>query len=207
MAVMAKENDGRTDGKLLGLFGVNEVMDLPGAVMEAVTGDVMRRDALYRRLLELFDYDLGYDWFQKLYEREFAQRKKEKQDFTPPEVTRLTAVLAGAERAGTVHEPTAGTGGLLISVWAEKCSRVMPWEFRPSENMVTCWEISARAIPLLLLNLSIRGMTGHVYHGDVLERTVVQRYIVLNETDDSMGFSGVFKVDGNARIKEVKHEF
>lgn len=207
MAVKEIGNDGRTDGELLGLFGVKEVMDLPNAVMAVVMGDLARRDGIYRRLLELFDYDLSYDWFQKLYEREMAQRTKNKQDFTPPEVTRLISLLAGADERRTVHEPTAGTGGLLISVWAEKCRRVMPWEFRPSENTVDCWEISARAMPLLLLNLSIRGMMGYVTHGDVLERTVVQRYIVLNETDDALGFSKVFKADGNARIKEVKHEF
>ena len=70
--------------------------------------------------------------------------------------------------------------------------------------MVTCWELSDRAIPLLLLNMSIRGMMGYVYHGDVLENRVVQRYILLNETDDALAFSKVVKAEPGQIIKERK---
>ena len=66
--------------------------------------------------------------------------------------------------------------------------------------MVTCWELSDRAIPLLLLNLSIRGIMGYVYHGDVLENTVKQKYILLNRTDDTLAFSDVVRAGINDRI-------
>ncbi len=63
--------------------------------------------------------------------------------------------------------------------------------------MVTCWELSSRSIPLLLLNLSIRGIMGYVYHGDVLERTVKMKYILINKEDDTLGFSEIIKDPDN----------
>lgn len=52
--------------------------------------------------------------------------------------------------------------------------------------------------------MSIRGMMGYVYHGDVLENRVVQRYILLNETDDALAFSKVVKAEPGQIIKERK---
>lgn len=193
-----------TDQDLFGIFQITDIMDLPKAVDSVIFGDISQRNAIYRQLLELNEHDLSYDWFQRLYEQEMAQRKKNKQDFTPPEVTQLVSQIADVSAVGTIHEPTAGTGGLIISAWWEKCRRVKPWEFFPSKHMVTCWELSDRAIPLLLLNMSIRGMMGTVYHGDVLENRVVQRYILLNETDDALAFSKVVKAEPGQIIKERK---
>lgn len=189
------------DKELLSLFGIADVMDLPSAVGGLLFADKGKRNAVYHRLMELHDHDMSYDWFQKLYEREFAQRKNQKQDFTPPEVTSIVSKIALGEEPGSVHEPTAGTGGLVISAWWERCRRGLPWEFFPSRNMVTCWELSDRAIPLLLLNLSIRGIMGYVYHGDVLEGKVTQKYILLNKTDDCLGFSDVIKAGAQDKIK------
>jgi len=67
--------------------------------------------------------------------------------------------------------------------------------------MVTCWELSARSIPILLLNLSIRGIMGYVYHGDVLENEVKQKYILLNRKDDTLAFSEIIKANINDEIK------
>lgn len=186
--------------QLLGLFGISDIMDLPQAVNQLLFGDIDKRNEVYRQLMELNGYDMSYDWFQKIYEQEMAQRKKNKQDFTPREVTDIVSQIALDGDHGTIHEPTAGTGSLIISAWWERCRRVKPWEFFPSQNMVTCWELSDRSIPLLLLNLSIRGMMGYVYHGDVLERKVFQKYILLNEKDDGLGFSKVVKASPSDTI-------
>lgn len=71
--------------------------------------------------------------------------------------------------------------------------------------MISVWELSDRAIPLLLLNLSIRGIMGYVYHGDVLEGTVKARYILLNRSDDVLGFSDVVKAEaGDIIIEQSK---
>lgn len=186
---------------LLGLFGITDIMDLPAAVNRLLFSDKEKRDAVYHSLIELNEYDMSYDWFQTIYEKEMAQRKKNKQDFTPREVTTIVSRITLCGTCGSIHEPTAGTGSLVISAWWERCQRVLPWEYFPSENMVTCWELSDRAIPLLLLNMSIRGMMGYVYHGDVLEGRIFQKYILLNKSDDGLGFSDVFKANPKDTIR------
>ena len=183
---------------ILTLFRISDLMDLPVAVMKVLEGGIAHRNAIYQALIDMNGRDMERDWFQGLYEEELSQRKKNKQDFTPPEVCLIVSRLSG--QRGTLHEPTAGTGGLIIADWWERCRKHLPWEHRPSEHMVTCWELSDRAIPLLLLNLSIRGIMGYVYHGDVLEKTVKQKYILLNRTDDTLAFSDVVRVGTNGRI-------
>lgn len=191
-----------TRENLFDLFNINDLKDLPMAVTALLEGDRARRDSIYRELIQLNNYDMGHDWFQPLYEEELAERKQKKQDFTPYELGVLCSKLTN--QTGTVHEPTAGNGSMIIADWWERCKNHLPWEHFPSQNMVTCWELSDRAIPLLLLNLSIRGIMGYVYHGDVLEKTVKQKYILLNRTDDTLGFSDVVKVGKNDIIKKVQ---
>ena len=70
--------------------------------------------------------------------------------------------------------------------------------------MINCWELSDRSIPFLLLNMSIRGMMGYVYHGDVLERKVVQKYILLNRHDDYLAFSDIIKANEGDKITEYQ---
>lgn len=183
------------------IFNVEDIINLPQAAMNIVMGDRERRDAVYRELLSVNRYDMSFDWFRQLYEEEFAQRKKQKQDFTPVEVSEIVAKIA-LPTVGTIHEPTAGTGGLIINAWWEQCRRAIPWDYYPSQHMISVWELSDRAIPLLLLNLSIRGIMGYVYHGDVLEGTVKARYILLNRSDDALGFSDVVKAEAGDIIVE-----
>lgn len=183
---------------LFSIFSIDDLKDLPQAVMNLLEGDRSTRDDVYKTLIHLNENDLSYDWFQSMYEQELSERKQKKQDFTPNELGKLCSMLTG--QSGSLHEPTAGNGSMIIADWWERCRKLLPWEHFPSQHMVTCWELSARAIPLLLLNLSIRGIMGYVYHGDVLERTVKQKYILLNRTDDTMGFSDVLKVGINDKI-------
>ena len=121
------------DKALYELFGAREIMDLPAAVYKTLFADIRERDEIYRRLLELYNYDITYDWFQDLYEIEYAQRKK-KQDFTPHSVTEIVSQIALEGKECTIHEPTAGTGGLIISAWWETIKNKIPWEIFPSKN-------------------------------------------------------------------------
>lgn len=191
-----------TTNELYRLFHIEDLKDLPQAVMALLEGDKEKRDGIYRQMIAMNGYDLSYDWFQPLYEAELSERKQKKQDFTPYELSVICSQLT--RQRGTVHEPTAGNGSMVIADWWQRCSKLLPWEHFPSQHMVTCWELSARAIPLLLFNLSIRGIMGYVYHGDVLEQTVKQKYILLNPTDDTLGFSDVMKAGINDRI--IKEE-
>lgn len=100
------------------LFGVSDIMDLPDAIMEVLLGDIDRRNDVYTRLLEMNGMDVSYDWFQEMYESELAERSQKAQLFTPPEVSKLLAGLAGVPHGGQkIHEPTAGNGGLIIARW------------------------------------------------------------------------------------------
>lgn len=187
---------------LFRLCQIEDLRDLPEAIEKILFSDKATRDNFYHKLMELNNYNMSYDWFQELYENELSERKQKKQDFTPNELGVICSKLT--YQHGSLHEPTAGNGSMIIADWWERCRNKMPWEHFPSQNIVTCWELSARSIPILLLNLSIRGIMGYVYHGDVLEGTVKQKYILLNRTDDTMGFSDIVKAGINDKI--VKEE-
>ena len=193
-----------TSLELLNLFNIEDIHSLPDAVMSVLESDIERRDEIYRQLLEMNNYDLSYDWFSNIYEEELAQRKQNKQDFTPNQVARLCSLLTGLPE-GKVHEPTAGNGSMLIADWNNRCRNVLPWEHLPSKNVFTCWELSNRAIPILLLNLSIRGMMGFVYHGDVLTMELKMKYVLLNRKDDTFAFSEIHK-DPENKLKIIKKE-
>lgn len=184
------------------LFQIDDILDLPDAVMNTINLPLNERNVIYRKLLHLNEYNLSRDWFQDIYEAELSQRKQNKQDFTPNMVGVLASLLTSTPK-GVIHEPTAGNGSMIIADWWNRCSKVLPFEFFPSENMYVAWELSARSIPILLLNLSIRGIMGVVYHGDVLEQKVLNKYILLNEKDDALGFSEII-LDNENKYKIVK---
>ncbi|MBP1531861.1 MAG: N-6 DNA methylase [Bacteroidaceae bacterium] len=171
-------------------FGISDILDLPDAAWRLLRLPETERDVKYCELVRLAGYDASYDWFRAVYESELSERKGKKQDFTPREVTDLVGMIAGTN--GSVHEPTAGTGGLLISWWWQSCRRELPWRYRPSAHRFNCWELSDRCIPILLLNLSIRGMVGEVVHGDVLERSIKATYKLENPKDDVLSFSKIY---------------
>lgn len=194
----------RIDTKILfELLGITDIMAMPDALMKIITGDRVIRDSLYRELLEMNGYDLSRDWFQALYEEELAQRRQNKQDFTPESVSVLCSLLIGNH--SSVHEPTAGNGSMLISDWWNNVRKEWPGLYLPSMHMVDCWELSDRSIPILLLNLSIRGMMGIVHHGDVLENEEKCRYILLNKRDDALAFSDIV-VDTTCRKTIIKED-
>lgn len=161
--------------------------------MAILTGDQRRRDAIYLRLLEINDYDVSYDWFSQAFEDELSERGQKKQDFTPRTVSAIASAICG-QRDGSTYEPTAGNGSMLIADWWRKAQTHLPFDFYPSKNPIECWELSDRSIPILLLNLSIRGIVGVVHHGDVLEQTEKGRYLLLNPSDNALGFSIIRKV-------------
>ena len=183
------------------LFGIEDLKDLPNAVINLLEEDIDARNEVYKELIRKNNGDMSYDWFQEIYETELSELKQKKQDFTPNILGVLCSKLTS--QSGSIHEPTAGNGSMIIADWWQRCKQKMPWEHFPSQNMVTCWELSARSIPILLLNLSIRGIMGYVYHGDVLTREVKQKYILLNRKNDALAFSEVIKVDVNTKIVEV----
>lgn len=191
-----------TYGQCCRIFGITDILSLPSAALDVVLGDRDRRNDVFRQLLESNDYDMGADWFQEIYESEMSEGKRKGQHFTPRAVYELVSMLTG-DNASCIHEPTAGTGGLVIGDWWRRCRRVLPWEWVPSRNIYHVWELSERAVPLLLVNLAVRGIMAVVYHGDVLEQNVIHKYLVVNHTDNPIGFSDVYRDDNNT-LKVIK---
>ncbi len=184
--------------EVFSLFKIKDLSELPNAIMRIIEGDIRERNIIYHELMRMNGYDMSYDWFQELYEEELSERKQKKQDFTPNSLGVLCSKLT--RQHGSIHEPTAGNGSMIIADWWQRCRKFLPWEHFPSQHIVTCWELSSRSIPILLLNLSIRGIMGYVYHGDVLEGIANQKYILLNAHDDTFGFSDIIKADINDKI-------
>ena len=90
------------------IFHIEDLRDLPDAVMRILDGSVELRNKIYNELIRMNDYDMSYDWFQALYENELSERKQKKQDFTPNSLGILCSKLTS--QAGSIHEPTAGNG-------------------------------------------------------------------------------------------------
>lgn len=186
------------------LFKIEDISELPKSIMNVLEMPVIKRNEIYFELLKMNNHDMSYDWFQSIYEDELAQRQKQKQDFTPNKVGVLLSKITGLD-ASNIYEPTAGNGSLLISNWWERCKKSsFPIMHFPSDHQIECWELSNRSLPILLLNLSIRGIMGYVYHGDVLEKTIKAKYILLNRENDTLAFSEIIKDEKlNLKIEQL----
>lgn len=168
------------------LFKIEDIQELPSAIEKMLFSE--EKEDIFFKMLDMRDFDLSYDWFQNLYESELAQRNQNKQDFTPNSVGVLLSHLTGFEK-GKIYEPTAGNGSLIIANWNFR-KNMLGSDFNPEDHPVECWELSNRSIPILLLNLSIRGIVGKVYHGDVLTKNVKAKYVLSRNNQ----FSKIEKV-------------
>ena len=156
------------------LFKIEDLQDLPAKIEKVLFSN--NRDEIFNQLLEMHETNLSYDWFQHIYEEELAQRNQNKQDFTPNSIGVLLSNLTGIIK-GKIYEPTAGNGSLIISNWHYRREKLAE-EFNTEDHPVECWELSNRSIPILLFNLSIRGIVGEVFHGNVLTKEIKAKYVL-----------------------------
>jgi type I restriction-modification system DNA methylase subunit len=180
--IIGKEN------RINQLLGIKDSYQAPARLLE-ILYDKPQREALFKRFLEEFEYDVNYDWFHDYFQEEHADRKVKKQDFTPRSVNELLTALVGDDYEGTHYEPCAGTGGMTIAAWNRDRYNHSPFDYRPSWYVYTCEELSDRALPFLLFNTIIRGMDAIIVHCDVLTRKSYGAFFVQNETDNHLGFS------------------
>lgn len=186
--------------KINAILGIDEPYKAPQRIMEVVTGD--ERDSVYNAFLEAHEYDVSRDWFHEYFEDENAERKKKKQDFTPSCLSKLASELVGYG-SGIVYEPSAGTGGMLIKRWDSERKRHHPFDYKPSCQWFVAEDMSDRAIPFLLFNLSIRGCNANVLHIDSLTRRCKAAYLVENAADDMLAFSDVVELPRNRKCEEA----
>ena len=164
--------------KWLDALGVSESYQVPDAMMKAL-GDPQKRRELFSLYLE--EFSLNDDPVNILFQEEHGDRDKFKQDYTPPELARLVAELAAQNFRSAAPEAIAdlcaGTGTLTLA-----CLKKFPHAY------YHCEEVTARAIPFLLFNLAIRGVSGEVFQQDVLTREVTASWRLI---PDGNGFSDI----------------
>jgi len=163
------------------IFGIQESFQLPDVLLHKILNEDMT--PIYNQFMQLGE-SLNHDWFTEYFEEEHANKSKMAQDFTPPEVCGLLSQII--EKAGVIADVCAGTGGLTIGVWNHNKS-----------SKFICYELSSRAIPLLLFNLSIRNLNAVVYRADLLTGETFETY----EVTPSEHFSNVRQV---AEIPQIK---
>lgn len=176
--------------KINNLLGIKESYKAPDRLMEILYMDKPERDKYFMDFLNAFDKDVTYDWFHDYFQDEHADRKNQKQDFTPRSVSSLLIQMVGHE-GNTYYEPAAGTGGILIERWNQDRMQHSPFDYEPRDYYYTAEELSDRAIPFLLFNMLIRGMNGNVVQCDVLTRESTGAFFIQNDANDFMGFSSL----------------
>lgn len=179
---------------------INRMLDItdsyqaPERLMSILMGNEDRRINVFRNFLDYFKCDVSYDWFHEYFEDEHADRKHQKQDFTPKCLSSLVSKLMGSD-TGITYEPAAGTGSMLITNWYLQLYNVHPFDYEPNKHLIVADEISDKTIPFLLFNLSIRGISGIVFHGNTLTGKYKAVYILTNERNSPVCFSTVTKWD------------
>lgn len=173
------------------ILGIKETYKASDALLKLMMNKEERKH-IFRLFLEE-ERDVSYDWFHTYFQEEQADRKVKKQDFTPQSIAKLLTALNGSDvnDDGMRLDVASGTGGLTIDRWHQDRMSHSPFEYKPSMYFYQCEELSDRALPFLLFNLSIRGMNATVVHGDTLTREINQVYFIQNDNDDYLQFSNI----------------
>ena len=196
------------------ILGIKDSYKAPDRLMDILYGDIKERDKVFKQFLELYNYDVSWDWFHEYFQEEHAERKSRKQDFTPESIAKVLSRIVDMQDDTTVYEPTAGTGGVLITNWNETRMKSNPFTYRPSNYFHLVEELSDRTLPYLLFNFIIRGMNAVVIHGDTLTRESYGVFFIQNDSDDHMKYSSLNKMKYsedtekmfNVKFVEEKHK-
>lgn len=150
--------------KVISIFGVDDVNDLSNKIYEIVMSD--KKAIVFDEYIEAVG-DLKIDYLQKIYQHFQADRKTNKQDFTPSCLSKLVSEMTNRENEKMVYDCCAGSGSLTIEKWN-------------SNNNIdfVCEELDEKVIPFLLFNLAIRNINAIVLNGNVLTGEIFKKYLV-----------------------------
>lgn len=110
----------------------------------------------YEKYLHYFP-DLSVDELKGIWQFWCAERKEKKQDYTSQSLAKLVGKLALMNGGNVVYDCCSGSGSLTIGAWNVK-----------KDIYAVCEELDAAVIPILLFNLIIRNIPGHVSRVDIL---------------------------------------
>lgn len=175
------------------------------AYLERILFDKQEREKFYREILKI-NNDVSIDTFKSYFEEYAAERKSNKQDYTPDSVAKILATITRGKNTGnySAYDMTAGTGTLIIQKWWDDMINETPFTYVPHRYLYKADELSDSAIVYLIHNLALRGMNALVIHGDVLEGTTKNIYFIQNSDDDYLHFSDINVLP---RTDEVTKEF
>ncbi len=186
------------------ILNIDDAYKAPDKLLKLMLDDIKRVET-FKKFLNV-STDLSFDWFHEYFEDEQAERKSKKQDFTPDSIANLLNKLTG-NTTGYYYEPTAGTGGILITRWWQDCLNdpvgtknntnipgISFFTYDPRKYWYQVEELSDRAVPFLIFNMAIRGMNGVAIQCDSLSREAKEAYFIRNDTDNALAFSEVIEV-------------
>lgn len=179
------------------ILGISESYKAPEMMWEILKSDLEFRNIKFLEFLEAFEYNVSKDWFHEWFQEDHADRSVKKQDFTPMAVGEILAKITtniNYKNFEKRYDVCSGTGGLTIMKWNDDLINKGFMNFKPSQFLYVSEELSERSLPFLLFNFLIRGMNGIIYHGDVLEGNYKAIYVIVNENDDALGFSGFVEI-------------
>lgn len=197
---------------------VNKILNIDDAykapdTLLALMLDKTQRENIFKKFLNI-STDLSFDWFHEYFEDEQAERKSKKQDFTPDSIATLLNKLT-SNTTGYYYEPTAGTGGILITRWWQDCLNdpvgtknntnipgISFFTYDPRKYWYQVEELSDRAVPFLIFNMAIRGMNGVAIQCDSLSREAKEAYFIRNDTDNALAFSEVIEVPKTSNFEK-----
>jgi len=170
------------------ILGIDDIYKAPDALLNILL-DNPKKKAVFKQFLELNDNKLDFDYFHEYFQDEAAERKKQKQDFTPKSVSNIISQLIKSDiEDGTYFEAAAGTGGMMIAKWTR--DKTNP-NYKPSDYFYVCEELSDRAFPFLVFNMAIRGLNGLAIHCNSLIRECYGIFFIRNYDDNPSGCSSI----------------
>ena len=152
-----------------------------------------KRERFYDGLLEC-GADLSKDLFLDYFQQVNAERKTNKQDYTPTALADLMARALRQQETKSVYDAAAGSGCLLVAEW-EKLKK------EGKENGVTFYakEIGDNVISYLIHNLAIRNTHSFVIHGDSITHNIFRVF----ELVPTQRYSDIFELTDIDEIKSI----
>ncbi|MED9968574.1 MAG: N-6 DNA methylase [Ruminococcus sp.] len=204
---MSKQATKNMLSKINDILEISDSYQAPEKMMNILKNKNQRRDIFFK-FLELFDYDLSYEWFFEYFQEEHADRKNKKQDFTPKSISLLMSELLDVKKTNAgysiIHEPAAGTGSTVIAHWYKSMRNCrFIWNFSPDDHLYILTELSDKTIPFLLFNLMIRGINAIVIHGNSLQKNAKDVFWIFNEKNNAMGFSDLYTCPHSKHIENL----
>ena len=84
------------------MLNITDSYQAPERIMNLLFGEEKERIKVFKDFLDYFKCDVSYDWFHEYFEDEHADRKNNKQDFTPKCISTLVSKLLGCDTGVTL---------------------------------------------------------------------------------------------------------